>query len=124
MGYFCIKLSTPTNVLVRYFNYIKKFILICLLNAFKPYFFIQKEKNISNSKSISTLKGPYDTTTTTTPCPFPFVGQRSRRRPRVMDPEEFLARFSVAFSWDYPDDWCLNDVIWSIFHIFDDQNAR
>ena len=41
-----------------------------------------------------------------------------------METEDFLARFSVSFSWDYPDDWSLNDVICSIFHIVDDQDKR
>lgn len=45
-------------------------------------------------------------------------------KPKIMDAEEFLARFSVAFAWDYPDDWCLNDVINSVFHIIDDQDSR
>ena len=37
---------------------------------------------------------------------------------------DFLARFSVAFSWDYPDDYSLNDVLCSIFYIIDDKDAR
>lgn len=43
---------------------------------------------------------------------------------RRMEIEEFLARFSVSFSWDYPDDWCLNDVVCSVFHIIDDKDER
>lgn len=34
--------------------------------------------------------------------------------------DDFLAKFSIALSWDYPDDWSLNDVLCSVFHIVDD----
>ncbi|XP_065071483.1 uncharacterized protein LOC135696127 [Rhopilema esculentum] len=42
----------------------------------------------------------------------------------AVNPGDFLAQFSVAFSWDYPDDWSLDDVVCSIFHIREDQDTR
>ena len=42
----------------------------------------------------------------------------------AVDAGDFLAQFSVAFSWDYPDDWSLDDVVYSFFHIREDQDAR
>ena len=38
--------------------------------------------------------------------------------------EEFLAKFSISFSWDYPDDWSLTDVQSAIFHVVDDRDTR
>eukprot|EP00794_Sanderia_malayensis_P005597 gene5597-6286_t len=41
-----------------------------------------------------------------------------------IDDEDFLAKFCISFSWDYPDNWALSDVLSAVFHVVDDRDER